>query len=100
MQGYRVRVWVEGRQLISESMLSSRGRPALQPLLGSSWLLSHACDAGAKSCEPLKYTSFGAAFCEVEMNLLTGEKTILQSDLYFDCGRSLNPAVDIGQVSF
>lgn len=55
--------------------------------------------AGAKSSRPLKYTSFGAACSEVEIDLLTGEKTILESDLYFDCGRSLNPAVDIGQVS-
>ena len=54
--------------------------------------------AGAKSSRPLKYTSFGAACSEVEVDLLTGEKTILRSDLYFDCGRSLNPAVDIGQV--
>lgn len=55
--------------------------------------------AGSKSSKPLKYTSFGAACSEVEVDLLTGEKTVLQSDLYFDCGRSLNPAVDIGQVS-
>ena len=54
--------------------------------------------AGAKSSKSLNYTSFGAACTEVEINLLTGEKTILQSDLYFDCGRSLNPAVDIGQA--
>ena len=59
----------------------------------------HKYAAGAKSSKPLKYTSFGAACSEVEVDLLTGEKTILQSDLYFDCGRSLNPAVDIGQVS-
>ena len=56
------------------------------------------CCAGSKSAKPLKYTSFGAACSEVEIDLLTGEKTILRSDLYFDCGRSLNPAVDIGQV--
>ena len=61
-------------------------------------LCVHLC-TGAKSSKPLKYTSFGAACSEVEVNLLTGEKTILRSDLYFDCGRSLNPAVDIGQVS-
>lgn len=54
--------------------------------------------AGSKSAKPLKYTSFGAACSEVEIDLLTGEKTVLRSDLYFDCGRSLNPAVDIGQV--
>lgn len=56
------------------------------------------CGAGSKSAKPLKYTSFGAACSEVEIDLLTGEKTVLRSDLYFDCGRSLNPAVDIGQV--
>ena len=56
------------------------------------------CCAGSKSAKPLKYTSFGAACSEVEIDLLTGEKTVLRSDLYFDCGRSLNPAVDIGQV--
>ena len=54
--------------------------------------------AGSKSSVPLTYTAFGAAFSEAEVDLLTGEKTILRSDLYFDCGRSLNPAVDIGQV--
>ena len=54
--------------------------------------------AGARSSKPLKYTSFGAACSEVEVDLLTGEKTVLRSDLFFDCGRSLNPAVDIGQV--
>ncbi|DBA80138.1 TPA: hypothetical protein ACH3X2_007614 [Trebouxia sp. C0005] len=53
---------------------------------------------GSKSAKPLKYTSFGAACSEVEIDLLTGEKTVLRSDLYFDCGRSLNPAVDIGQI--
>ena len=54
--------------------------------------------AGAGSGRPLKYTSFGAAYSEVEINLLTGEKTLLRTDLFYDVGRSLNPAVDIGQV--
>jgi xanthine dehydrogenase molybdopterin-binding subunit B len=35
---------------------------------------------------------------QVELNVLTGAVTILKSDLIYDCGRSLNPAVDIGQV--
>ena len=30
--------------------------------------------------------------------MLTGEKTLLRTDLFYDVGRSLNPAVDIGQV--
>ena len=36
---------------------------------------------------------------QVEVNLITGETTILQSDIIYDCGQSLNPAVDLGQVN-
>jgi xanthine dehydrogenase molybdopterin-binding subunit B len=44
------------------------------------------------------YLLFGVAACEVEINVLTGERSILATDLIYDCGKSLNPAVDIGQV--
>ena len=46
----------------------------------------------------LNYSSFGAAVSEVEIDVLTGEKLILRSDILFDCGNSFNPAVDVGQV--
>ena len=35
---------------------------------------------------------------QVEVDLLTGATTILRSDLVYDSGKSLNPAVDLGQV--
>jgi hypothetical protein len=35
---------------------------------------------------------------QVEVDLLTGAITIIRSDLIYDCGKSLNPAVDLGQV--
>ena len=35
----------------------------------------------------------------MEVNLLTGETTILRTDIIYDCGQSLNPAVDLGQVN-
>lgn len=35
---------------------------------------------------------------QVEIDVLTGEKTVLRTDINFDCGHSLNPAVDMGQV--
>ena len=37
---------------------------------------------------------------QVEINILTGETKILQADIIYDCGQSLNPAVDLGQVSY
>jgi xanthine dehydrogenase/oxidase len=34
----------------------------------------------------------------VEIDVLTGETTVLRADLCYDMGKSLNPAIDIGQV--
>jgi xanthine dehydrogenase large subunit len=48
--------------------------------------------------EPFFYFSYGAAIAEVELDLLTGEHRLLRADLVQDCGRSLNPAVDRGQI--
>lgn len=48
--------------------------------------------------EPLRYCTYGAAVSEVELDLLTGERCIVRSDVLFDVGRSINPAVDIGQI--
>ena len=36
--------------------------------------------------------------CVVELDVLTGEQQILSTDIFYDNGISLNPAVDIGQV--
>ncbi|VAI22982.1 unnamed protein product [Triticum turgidum subsp. durum] len=46
----------------------------------------------------VRYVNYGAAVSEVEIDVLTGGTTILRSDLVYDCGQSLNPAVDLGQV--
>ncbi|XP_002515837.2 abscisic-aldehyde oxidase isoform X1 [Ricinus communis] len=50
------------------------------------------------NADSLLYLNYGAAVSEVEVDLLTGETTILRSDLIYDCGQSLNPAVDLGQI--
>ena len=47
---------------------------------------------------PFFYYANGAAVSEVQIDTLTGETTILRSDLLQDVGRSINPAVDKGQV--
>eukprot|EP00252_Welwitschia_mirabilis_P005228 TRINITY_DN1571_c0_g1_i1.p1 TRINITY_DN1571_c0_g1~~TRINITY_DN1571_c0_g1_i1.p1 ORF type:complete len:1281 (+),score=269.60 TRINITY_DN1571_c0_g1_i1:1241-5083(+) len=46
----------------------------------------------------LHYANYGAAAAEVEVDLLTGSCMIHQVDIIYDCGRSLNPAVDLGQI--
>ncbi|KAG8488665.1 hypothetical protein CXB51_016721 [Gossypium anomalum] len=62
----------------------------------------------------LSYLNYGAAVSEaksqklipnnedvalqVEIEILTGQTTILQTDIIYDCGQSLNPAVDLGQI--
>ncbi len=55
-------------------------------------------DAKAMRGHPFFYFSYGAAIAEVIVDTLTGEHRCLRADLVQDCGRSLNPAVDRGQV--
>lgn len=48
--------------------------------------------------QEFQYFVYAACVTEVELNVLSGEVHVLASELVYDCGRSLNPAVDIGQV--
>jgi xanthine dehydrogenase large subunit len=47
---------------------------------------------------PFYYFAYGAAVSEVVVDTLTGEWKLLAAHLLHDAGRSLNPAVDVGQV--
>ena len=47
---------------------------------------------------PFYYFAYGAAVSEVVIDTLTGEYRILRTDVLHDAGRSLNPALDIGQI--
>ncbi|XP_060068194.1 uncharacterized protein LOC132548355 isoform X2 [Ylistrum balloti] len=44
------------------------------------------------------YCSYGVTCTEVELDVLTGQYQIPRVDLLFDCGESMNPEIDIGQV--
>ncbi|XP_044437917.1 putative aldehyde oxidase-like protein [Triticum aestivum] len=48
--------------------------------------------------ESSTYLNYGAGVSEVEIDLLTGTITSLRSDIVYDCGKSLNPAVDLCQI--
>ena len=47
---------------------------------------------------PFYYFAYGAACSEVSVDTLTGEYVIERADVLHDVGRSLNPALDKGQV--
>ena len=47
---------------------------------------------------PFYYFAYGAAVTEVVVDGLSGENRILRADIVHDCGASLNPALDIGQI--
>jgi xanthine dehydrogenase large subunit len=47
---------------------------------------------------PFFYFAYGAACTEVAIDTLTGETRVLKVDILHDVGRSINPALDIGQI--
>jgi xanthine dehydrogenase large subunit len=55
-------------------------------------------DRAAGKGRPFYYFAYGAACSEVSIDTLTGEYLIDRTDILHDVGRSLNPAIDIGQV--
>jgi xanthine dehydrogenase large subunit len=57
-----------------------------------------AYDRKAHQGRPFLYFSYGAACSEVVIDTLTGEHKVLAVDILHDVGRSLNPAIDLGQI--
>ncbi|NNF40715.1 MAG: xanthine dehydrogenase molybdopterin binding subunit [Woeseiaceae bacterium] len=55
-------------------------------------------DRATFSGRPFFYFAYGAAVTEVVVDRLTGENRTLRVDILHDCGDSLNPAVDLGQI--
>ncbi len=47
---------------------------------------------------PFFYYAYGASVSEVAIDTLTGEYRIERVDILHDVGKSLNPAIDIGQI--
>ena len=55
-------------------------------------------DRATFSGRPFYYFAYGAAVSEVVVDTLTGENRIVRVDILHDCGKSLNPAIDLGQI--
>ena len=55
-------------------------------------------DRAAGRGQPFYYFAYSAGATEVEVDTLTGEYRVLRVDILHDAGRSLNPAIDLGQV--
>ncbi|KAF1911627.1 Molybdopterin-binding domain of aldehyde dehydrogenase-domain-containing protein [Ampelomyces quisqualis] len=64
------------------------------PKIGYTW-----GDTNLETVKPMYYYwTQGAATSEVEVDLLTGDHTVLRSDIMMDVGNSINPAIDYGQI--
>ena len=55
-------------------------------------------DRSTFSGRPFFYYAYGAAVSEVIIDTLTGEYRLTRVDILHDCGKSLNPAIDMGQI--
>jgi xanthine dehydrogenase large subunit len=55
-------------------------------------------DRGKGQGHAFYYYAYGAACAEVSVDTLTGEYVVERADILHDCGRSLNRAIDLGQV--
>ena len=55
-------------------------------------------DRASHRGRPFLYFAYGAALSEVVIDMLTGEHRVVAVDILHDVGRSLNPAIDMGQI--
>ncbi|MHB1103319.1 MAG: xanthine dehydrogenase molybdopterin binding subunit [Devosia sp.] len=55
-------------------------------------------DRGNGRGHPFYYFAYGASVSEVTIDTLTGEYQVDRVDILHDVGKSLNPAIDMGQV--
>jgi xanthine dehydrogenase/oxidase len=60
------------------------------PDIGYTW--------GSNTGQMFFYFTQGVAAASVEIDTLTGDFTVLRADIKMDVGRSINPAIDYGQI--
>jgi xanthine dehydrogenase large subunit len=89
-----------GQKVLSFTQLAREAYFARVPLSATGYWRTPelAFDRDSWRGDPFYYFAYGAAVSEVAIDTLTGESRLLRADLLHDVGRSLNPAVDRGQV--
>ncbi len=80
--------------------VTMRGYAERVPLFASGYYRTPhiAFDEARGQGKPFHYFAYGAAVCEVEVDGFTGMFTIRRVDILHDCGESMSPLVDRGQV--
>jgi len=96
-EGGRVRVGERSLSFREVASLAHRERVSLSSTGHYRTPLVH-WDRETFRGRPFYYFSWGAAVSEVEIDTLTGEYRVRRVDILHDCGGSINPAVDRGQV--
>ena len=90
--------------------LKSRLTPVQQAMGNPSWVeLVQKCYAAGVDLSSKQHTylitdyqfayyAYGVTCTETEVDVLTGETQVLRVDILYDCGESINPEIDVGQV--
>ncbi|XVF05024.1 hypothetical protein REPUB_Repub05bG0135600 [Reevesia pubescens] len=94
-------VLIERLVPLKERLLEQMGSVEWETLILQAYLSSVNLSASSlyvPDFSTMRYLNYAAAVSEVEVNLITGETTNLRTDIIYDCGKSLNPAVDLGQI--
>ncbi|XVF19559.1 hypothetical protein REPUB_Repub11eG0122000 [Reevesia pubescens] len=94
-------ILVERLTALKEQLLEQKGSIKWETLILQAYQSSvnlSAISLYVPDLSSMQYLNYGAAVSEVEVNLLTGQTMILRTDIIYDCGQSLNPAVDLGQI--
>ncbi|XWS73778.1 hypothetical protein CRYUN_Cryun02cG0158400 [Craigia yunnanensis] len=94
-------VLIERLVPLKERLLEQMGSVEWEMLILQAYLNSVNLSASSlyvPNFSTMRYLNYGAAVSEVEVNLITGATTNLRTDITYDCGKSLNPAVDLGQL--
>ncbi|RPA93263.1 hypothetical protein L873DRAFT_1847312 [Choiromyces venosus 120613-1] len=60
--------------------------------------IGHICGNYVDPLPMYFYFTQGATISEVELDVLTGSHTVVRTDIKMDAGRSINPAIDYGQI--